>query len=640
MSEQLFAFACGSTAPKVLVLDYPGFNVVNDFEQPGAAAQAVGFTVGGAFLGVIQDDDGSERFLVYNTETWQREEVAFTWTSGGFTSGVRLMVFPASETAFYVTINGSFIVERDRDGVWQVRDLALPGPPRARPYTTASGAQKVALMEEVNTPQEDYRLHVYDVATASTTQVTLPARDTDSAWYSAFMSPTGKHCALLRRVGPWESYEWDTLVLETDTWTVVAEDLAWQTQNTSVSSIDGVPYLSPDDTLLMLPYYDGVSGKTRAYDVPGMALRAASDLQGIEVSNYAEEGLRYMPDSSLAVIASVGFGEEGSAAIALGNMTKMTPFPFGNVGTFNGTNGLVTHDSVYLINPEQGAGEVRIYDNVLVLETTIAGGVSAHPRTMATAQLTYSLPAPPRIPVRYLEKLTNRTYEPGSPGVPATPGTPPSAPHSGSLTTTTSKTRAIVPAGKIREFLNRNDVSGAHIAVFGTAADGTVTYYAVTYTSTTQVTESSTVNFPSSPGTPPTPGVPPTPGSWRIDRNFGWNAGARSIDRLDGDVSVTFRVDVASAVAVALARTAVTDFHYRGLPFVLLFRDGEVTVWESGIRRTEPLPFAPEDRFSISRIGGRVQYKQGNQVLYDNPDGGTGPLVVTAALYGGGDRVI
>lgn len=148
-------------------------------------------------------------------------------------------------------------------------------------------------------------------------------------------------------------------------------------------------------------------------------------------------------------------------------------------------------------------------------------------------------------------------------------------------------------------------------------------------------------------GFPGRAAVPAVPEVRHIDYRVGWNAGANSAGRLDGDVHLQFPVSVtpqgAAAVGWANARLDPTDF--RTLTHAFLFTPDpetgttQVAVLERGRVLLRLGPAAPNALYHLRRIGGAVHYAiDGDEVFVSAAFSG-GPLLVGAALYRADDIV-
>lgn len=123
------------------------------------------------------------------------------------------------------------------------------------------------------------------------------------------------------------------------------------------------------------------------------------------------------------------------------------------------------------------------------------------------------------------------------------------------------------------------------------------------------------------------------------DLNKGWNAGARSIKRVDGDFYFQFRVNPANRMGVGVGRSRLSN-DYRDIPYCFYFTGDRFRITELGVVKHGPLVFSRDDLFTIVRVNGGVVYKRNNDVVYKSQVSSTGSMIGIAAMYMGGDRVI
>lgn len=138
------------------------------------------------------------------------------------------------------------------------------------------------------------------------------------------------------------------------------------------------------------------------------------------------------------------------------------------------------------------------------------------------------------------------------------------------------------------------------------------------------------------------PSRPPT----RLEtNNLGWNAGANSIQELDGNVRVAF--DIGHVVGVALGfvggRGHVED--YKRLTHAFFFTqndNGEAIyrVMELGVARTAAAAYVPNTtQFEIRRAQGAVSYWVDGTVVYRSRSASSGTILVGTSMYSTGDSV-
>ncbi len=126
---------------------------------------------------------------------------------------------------------------------------------------------------------------------------------------------------------------------------------------------------------------------------------------------------------------------------------------------------------------------------------------------------------------------------------------------------------------------------------------------------------------------------------WSVDRNEGWNAGARTVDRVLADFLFSFQVNPANRTAVGVD-TKRRGNHFRDLPYAFYFIGDKFRITEWGDVKYGPVSFSRHDVFSIVRVADSIVYKHNNAVVYNSQVPSTGSMIGIAAMYMGGDRVI
>lgn len=129
-----------------------------------------------------------------------------------------------------------------------------------------------------------------------------------------------------------------------------------------------------------------------------------------------------------------------------------------------------------------------------------------------------------------------------------------------------------------------------------------------------------------------------------VDPLLGWNAGANSIAVLDGDVRVT---DALEAIPVGIVvgfkghRNGVTapELIDHGLYFYGLDGRCYIEVMESGRRVGAPAEYTLGSLFEIRREAGKVSYWINQAKWLDSQKRSTGPVLVNACLFSGGDTL-
>ena len=124
----------------------------------------------------------------------------------------------------------------------------------------------------------------------------------------------------------------------------------------------------------------------------------------------------------------------------------------------------------------------------------------------------------------------------------------------------------------------------------------------------------------------------------------GWNAGANSIDQLDGDLHVVFAMPMGVAGVVlglkgSRRKQTVPELIEHGFYFQSLGGTNLVQIIERGVAKSTNAARAANDTFEIRRVGGAVTYLKNNVRIYSSSQPSRGPLVVNTCLYASGDAV-
>lgn len=131
-----------------------------------------------------------------------------------------------------------------------------------------------------------------------------------------------------------------------------------------------------------------------------------------------------------------------------------------------------------------------------------------------------------------------------------------------------------------------------------------------------------------------------------VDRHEGWNAGANSVDRLDGNVRTAFQVDIAAAGAVGFAYERADVGRFDTLTHAFYFDTDpvegfrRVACMELGRLMSVPMPYVRADEFELKRVDGCVAFSINGERVYDSPNLSIGTVLVGAALYRAQDRVL
>lgn len=120
----------------------------------------------------------------------------------------------------------------------------------------------------------------------------------------------------------------------------------------------------------------------------------------------------------------------------------------------------------------------------------------------------------------------------------------------------------------------------------------------------------------------------------------GWDAGANSVDKFDGDIHTVFQVP-ASVAGVVLGfrstRENQGDFSLNEHGFY--FFSGIGGVMEGGEILEGPFSFGSGDTFEIRRYKNHVTYWRNDELVYRSVQNSYGPKIVNACLYASGDTV-
>lgn len=141
---------------------------------------------------------------------------------------------------------------------------------------------------------------------------------------------------------------------------------------------------------------------------------------------------------------------------------------------------------------------------------------------------------------------------------------------------------------------------------------------------------------------PAIPEIPEVPARIEYAPTLQWDAGANSVDELDGDLHVVF--DQAYAVGCVIGLTASRDDvgTYERMSHAFYFHataagQYRVAVMEAGKTVASPQPHHVSSYYEIRRVGGTVSYLVNDAVVYQSRVASVGPVLVGSALYATGD---
>ena len=130
----------------------------------------------------------------------------------------------------------------------------------------------------------------------------------------------------------------------------------------------------------------------------------------------------------------------------------------------------------------------------------------------------------------------------------------------------------------------------------------------------------------------------------KYESSTGWDAGANSVDQLDGDVELVFSQPPATGVVVGFAmdredptdRSRVTHgfFFHRNLA-----GSPVAQVIESGATKTDEFAHLSTTEWRVQRIGGAVRYLMDGNVIFRSAVPSAGVLSVGCSIYASGDEV-
>lgn len=128
-----------------------------------------------------------------------------------------------------------------------------------------------------------------------------------------------------------------------------------------------------------------------------------------------------------------------------------------------------------------------------------------------------------------------------------------------------------------------------------------------------------------------------------VNRNEGWNAGARSRKVCSGDCQLRFSSpDTNAGLCIGFNNTD-SSASFREITHAFLLQRGagigNIFIYESGVRKYVGGQYVSTDVFTIRRNGTVVTYLKNDVLLYTSVVPSSGPIVVDTSLYAGGDSV-
>lgn len=221
-----------------------------------------------------------------------------------------------------------------------------------------------------------------------------------------------------------------------------------------------------------------------------------------------------------------------------------------------------------------------------------------------------------------LHKTTERTYIPGSPGVAASPGG------------YTYTYREVVETSEDYQFIPPSQTTGVGDSLGESLGDIGTQWYLGVWATTRR-----TRRVPVPKYVPPTPGTASTPAKTLLDYRLGWNASARSIASMTGDVEARFKVPAGVVGVVVGLNDADVGSGYTDIDHGLYVRTGTAQVMERGALRGAPVTHAAGVEYRIVRNGEQVTYFKGNDLIYTSEAESLGVAHLKASLFSGGDEV-
>lgn len=144
---------------------------------------------------------------------------------------------------------------------------------------------------------------------------------------------------------------------------------------------------------------------------------------------------------------------------------------------------------------------------------------------------------------------------------------------------------------------------------------------------------------------PAVTGIPRTPPSVEFRPVLAWDAGANSIQELDGDVRTVFSLEqpcVGIAVGFVTHRDYVEDYS-RIVVGVLFTQTGAgapmMQVIEYGVSRTDAMPYPLGTPLELRRAQGVISLWSEDVRLYESPELVDGPLIVGCSMFATGDQI-
>ena len=140
---------------------------------------------------------------------------------------------------------------------------------------------------------------------------------------------------------------------------------------------------------------------------------------------------------------------------------------------------------------------------------------------------------------------------------------------------------------------------------------------------------------------PAVAGRPGTPASQSVDTHAGWNAGGRSIEGLDGNVSFRFALPKSPTGIICGISDGAPIRSYSHVGFGFLVRQNEVSIIESGaiVAVLTGITLSSQPAFEVRRVNSVVSYFVDDTLKYESAGRSAGVVYAEATLYSAGDYV-
>jgi hypothetical protein len=147
------------------------------------------------------------------------------------------------------------------------------------------------------------------------------------------------------------------------------------------------------------------------------------------------------------------------------------------------------------------------------------------------------------------------------------------------------------------------------------------------------------VDYPAESYIAPSPAVPGTPAQFMANFNLGWTGRGTSVQALPHDGYYSFKAKRDNIGAVVGLAERPADTGYSDIRFGFYLANGIARIFENGAEVHYHGQFSNSTTFTVRRSHGSVEYQIDDDVVYES-DAPVGPLLLTAALYSGGDAIV